>query len=269
MSWFERQTMQQSAQSVERDQARYMRAAKVPEALENLAGPYGVRRFLVRFARQGVRIRIQAVEAIGLQHGGGPPPTDPTGQRREGLAKALTRLHKNMSVGPRWDRGVIGYLRGRNGEANIMVLFDEDAEQVTLANLPPPPSHGHPLEDPSYVHLIAQHEHIMHQIHSRTTMLGGQWDVWDLDGHTLTLNYGAETRRHNCQVLGVQDNSRQRYLWQSEDALFPEAAFSERVFSCDWNAANELSLLAAARLEAEWLFVGALEDDRTLFAAVR
>lgn len=269
MGWFERQSMDRSARSVEQEHARYLRAATVPAALDALAGPYGVRRFLVRFARQGVVVRIQALDAIPLQWGGGPPPEDLSGERRRALEKALTRLQRNMALGPRWDRGVIGYLRDRDGAAQIMPLFDEDADMADLSKLPAPPPPGHPLEDPSYLRLIAQHEPKMHQIHARTAMLGGEWEDWSLEERRLELHYPDEVRRHDCQVLGVQDNTHRRFLWQTEGTLFEEPAFSERAFACDWNGANELCLLAAARLGADWLFVGDIGEGRVLFGAAR
>ena len=269
MGWFERQAMGRSAQETEKEHARYIRAAMVPEALEALAGPWGVRRFLVRFAQQGALVRVGAIESMPLQWGGGPPPEDVTGDRRAGLAQALTRLHKNMAIGPRWERGVIGYLRSRDGQIQLMVLYDEDADMADLSKLPAPEPPGHPLEDPSYPALVAQHEPKMHQIHARTSMIGGDWDVWDLDGKRLVLHYPRERRIHDCQVLGIQDTERGRFLWQTDAALFSEPAFADRAFPCDWNGANELCLLAAARLGADWLFVGDLGDGRVLFGAAR
>lgn len=268
MSWFDRQAMSRPQQEVEREHARYIRAAQLPEALDALAGPYGVRRFLIRFARQGVVVRIVAIDAVPLQWGGGPPPADPTGKLQRRVSTALTRLHKNMSLGPRWERGVIGYIRGRDRGAQIMALFDDDADMADISKLPAPPPPGHPLEAPSYHALLAQLEHKMAQIHGRTAMLGGRWDVWDLDGHELVLHYAQEQRRHRCQVLGLQDNRRGRFLWQTDEVLFAEPAFKDRAFGCDWNGANELCLLTAARLDAEWLFVGDLGDERVLFGAV-
>lgn len=267
MSWFERQSMGRSAREVEREHARYLRAAKIPAALAALAGPYGMRRFLVRFARQGAAVRIQAIDAVRLQWGGGPPPEDLSGERRRALARALTRLHKNMSVGPRWERGVIGYLRDRDGAEQIMTLFDEDADMADLSKLPAPPPPGHPLEDPSYAELIANFEHRMHPIHARTAMIGADFEVWELDGDQLVLHYPTEVRRYRCQVLGIFDAGRGRFVWQSDGALFPEPPFADKAFACDWNGANELCLLAAARLDADWLFVGDVGDGRVLFGA--
>lgn len=269
MGWFERQAMGRSAREVEREHARYFRAAKVPDALAALAGPYGVRRFLVRFARQGAAVRVQAIDAVPLQWGGGPPPEDLTGQKRQALARALTRLHKNMALGPRWERGVVGYLRDREGQEQIMPLFDEDADMADLSKLPAPQPPGHPLEDPSYGGLIANFEPRMHAVHARTAMIGGAWEVWELEEHDLVLHYPDEIRRHRCQVLGTFDAGRKRFMWQSEGALFPEPPFADRAFSCDWNGANELCLLAAARLDADWLFVGDIGDGRVLFGAAR
>ena len=53
MSWFARQAQTSTPEKVTRDQGRYLRAAGVDRALDQWAGPYGVRRFVVRFADGG------------------------------------------------------------------------------------------------------------------------------------------------------------------------------------------------------------------------
>ena len=40
----------------EQDLLRYVRASGLETALKGLCGPYGVRRFVIRFSRQGQRI---------------------------------------------------------------------------------------------------------------------------------------------------------------------------------------------------------------------
>lgn len=268
MGWFVRQTQGRGEGAFLQEQGRYLRAAGVDRALEALSGPYGVRRFLVHFAQRGAQVRVQDIESLPLQWGGGPPPPDPGEARRTELERALTRLHRNMGVGPRWERGVLGFVRDREGQSVLFPLFDEDVELADLAALPLPPPPGHPLEDPAYRSLLVAQEHRMLEIHARTHHTGG-WDVWHLSGDRLRLHYGDEQRSHRCRVLGLYQPQRSRFLWQAEPPLSsPLAAFQERSILLDWNAANELALLAVAHVQADWLFVGALEDERALFAAV-
>ncbi|MEL6341586.1 MAG: hypothetical protein AAFV53_00540 [Myxococcota bacterium] len=269
MSWFQRQGMGNNEREIAANQGRYLRAAGVDAALGALAGPFGVRRFAVRFAARNGRVQIQAIEAMPLRDGGGPPPPDPRKKHQDALAAALTKLWKNMQVGPRWSRGVIGYLRDRTDAVQIHPLFDEDADVATLERLPMPLGGGHPLESPAYQSMRNNNEHHMTRLMSRTAMIGGDWDVWELDGGQLRLHLDQEVRRHRCQVLGVLEVDPGRFTWVVDNPLFGEPdVFTEPNFSADWNAANELGLLTAARLEADWLFVGDLEDGRVLFAAV-
>ena len=268
MGWFERQLAGSNESAVLAAQGRYIRAAGVDRALEGLAGPFGVRRFLVHFAQRGARVRVLELEALPLQWGGGPPPPDPSGSRQEELERALTRLHRNMSVGPRWERGVIGFVRDRDGHSALFPLFDEDAELAELSNLPLPPPPGHPLEDPAYRALLASEEHHMLEVHARTHHTGG-WDLWQISGDRLRLSYGPEQRTHRCFALGLFMTRHGRFMWQNEQPLPGKLpAFQERSIPADWGAVHELALLATAQLRADWLFVGDLEDERVLFAAV-
>lgn len=269
MGWFERQSMGRTESEIAQTQGRYLRAARVDQALETLAGPFGVRRFVVRFAEQNGRVRVQRIEAMPLKEGGGPPPPDPRGQRQAELEKALNRLHRNMSVGPRWKRGVLGYIRDRSDAVQLFPLFDEDVDIATLEKLPLPPPPGHPLEDPAYRKMIDNHEPRMARLQARTAMIGGGWDLWELDEGRLRLHYPDEVRRHRCRALGTLQPERGRFLWAVDEPLFSAPpAFTDKSFSADWNAANELGLLTTARLDGDWLFVGDLEDGRVLFATV-
>jgi len=133
---------------VELEHGRFLRAAGVGAALDALSGAFGVRRYVVRFGESDGRVRVSGVDTVALGCGGGPPPADPKGERIAKLEKALTALHRNMSTGPRWETGAIAVLRNAENVTDILPLFDEDAAEARLADLPNPGPPGHPLETP-------------------------------------------------------------------------------------------------------------------------
>ncbi len=279
MSWFERQARGRDPEAVSKEHARYLRAAGVDRALDTLSGPYGVRRFLVHFAARGARVRVSAVDAIPLGWGGGPPPPDPTGKARAELERALTRLHANMATGPRWEQGAVGYVRDARGQATVMAVFDEDAEKASLEDLPPPPKPGHPLEEPETRALIAQWEPAMAELHARSSKVAPTWAAWEIkEDRQLFLYFGGdpdegppptETRRAPCQVLATFEPRWGRFTWRAASPLFSERLFGWDSFAATWDAANEVTLLAAARMQARWLFMQPIDDaGGVIFAAV-
>ena len=279
MSWFERQARGRDPDAVSREHGRYLRAAGVDRALEQLAGPFGVRRFLLHFEARGARVRVRAIDAIPLAWGGGPPPPDPTGGARKAVEVALTRLHLNMSTGPRWGRGAASYLRDARGDASIQLVFDDDADDASLDLLPMPPRPGHPLEVPETRALVAHWEPAMAELHAASARMGRGHDAWEIqDDRRLLLHFGGdpdegppptETRRRRCQVLGTFDPRTGLFTWRTDGPLFDEKVFGWDAFPATWAAATELALLAAARLGAAWLLVEPVgEHGMVLMAAV-
>ena len=74
MGWFERQLEGRAPEDVEKEHGRYLRAAGVDRAIDALNGPYGVRRYIIRFGENEGRVRVSDIEAVPLSCGGGPPP---------------------------------------------------------------------------------------------------------------------------------------------------------------------------------------------------
>ena len=70
--------------------AKQIQDTGVSEALDILAGPFGLRRFVVHFALVGTQVRIQGLEAVPLRIGGGPPPPDLSGEKMEALEELLS-----------------------------------------------------------------------------------------------------------------------------------------------------------------------------------
>ncbi|MBO86282.1 MAG: hypothetical protein CL927_13065 [Deltaproteobacteria bacterium] len=262
MGWFERQVGSRDAAEVNREHARYVRASKVVECLDDLAGPFGCRRFLVRFERLGGRVRIVAIDAATLSWGGGPPPSDPNHRKRDALERALNRLHANMSLGPGWNRGVFAYVRDAHGVTEVNPAFDEDSDIAQLETLPVPGPPGHPLEEKSTLDLLAIHTARMHRIVVASRGKASDWDWWEVDDDTrLTLHYeGHPSRTLKCMVLATHETHASRFTWHSPRPVGSETVFQTPTFASTFDASMEVGFLSCAALDAEWLFVQPYDD---------
>jgi len=272
MGWNRAKSGGLSAQALGQDLARYIRAARVDAALDVLAGPFGCRRFLLRFEHRGGRVRLRGLDAHPLAWGGGPPPDDRTGDATAGVEQALGRLHTNMSTGPRWERGAVAYVRDAQGRTQITAAFDHDADLMAIADLAVPGPPGHPLEDPATLDLFALHGRTMAQINAATRAIPPDWDWWEVDDDVrLTLHYDdppAPSRHHRCQVLATYESRYSRFTWHTEP-VGPAPVFASEPFASTFVAAFELGLLAASMVGAAWLMVQPYDDhDSQLMVAV-
>ena len=263
MTWFERQLNGRSPEEVDLEHGRFLRAAGVDRALHALSGTFGVRRYVVRFGESGGRVRVSQIDTVALSCGGGPPPPDAAGERISRLEKALTALHRNMSTGPKWDTGAVAVLRNSEGGTDVMPLFDEDAAEAKLEDLPNPGPPGHPLETPEYHRLLAEHEAQMASVHGETARLGREWNEWSVseDDQSLELVFDSGVRRYRCQTLATFEPGQSWFEWEVEQPLFPDDVFSWAGFLSDFDPAIELGMLATARLGADWLFVQTFDAD--------
>ncbi len=263
MSWFAQQTGGDTAAA--REQGRYLRAAGVARALDGLCGPFGVRRFVVRFRHRAGSVRVESIEAVPLQTGGGPPPADPRGTHLAALERALTALHRNMATGPRWDRGAIAVLRDAQGRTELIPAFEDDAEVVVLDDLRVPAGGGHPLESRDHQLDMERHAHDLGRVHQQTHATVMDWDWWEVDDSgQLVVHWDgppARMRSHPCTVLGTFEPRWSRWTWQTPTPLFPGPVWAAGHFPATLEAAMELGLLATARLRGQWLFVGSFGDD--------
>lgn len=273
MGWFDRQAQGLDPVSVAQEHGRYLRAAGVDTALEAIAGPYGCRRFVVRFHHRGGRVRLKGVEAVPLSWGGGPPPDDPRGTRFDKLVAALDRLHANMALGPTWDRGALAYLRDAEGRTEIIPTFDDDADAVYAADLPVPGPPGHPLEAPETRALLARAAPALGRVLSTTRGMVTDWDWWEIDDDVrLTLHWDGPPERslvHRCRVLATFEPERLRFQWRTPEPLGSALVFQSERFAATVDAAMELAMLATVEVGGAWLLAQPYDDRGSqLLAAV-
>ncbi|MAY81225.1 MAG: hypothetical protein CL930_10630 [Deltaproteobacteria bacterium] len=271
MGWFERQLNGREPEEFEKELGRYLRAAGVDKAFQRLCGPYGVRRFVIRFEKQGEQTRLTELETHALPFGGGPP--DPRGAE-EGIGAleiALDRLCRNMATGPEWTSGAVAVIRDAEDNIELLPLFDEDAANASLADLDVPGPPGHPLEGPEYKNRVASEEAGMAQIHAETSRRRGSWNGWSIgdDDRVLVLDHGNGVTRHKFQVLGTFHPDTGRYAWATNEPLFPDAVCEKESFSATLDAVMELGMLTTVRLGAQWLFLETYgEGDDIVLGAV-
>ena len=205
MGWFERHLEGRPPEELETEIGRYVRAAGVDRALIQMCGPFGVRRFVIRYAQEGDHIKLTDLETHPLPFGGGPP--DPRGAEEalQPLEAAVTRLHRNMMNAMPWSRGAVAVTRDAEDNLEIIPLFDEDADGATLADLGVPGPPGHPLEDNAYRDMIAGNEAGMASVHGQTSRRRGSWTSWDVvdQDRALILNHSSGKTRHRASSTRV------------------------------------------------------------------
>ncbi len=257
MGWFDRQLDGREPDALDDEIGRFVRAAGVDRCLHKICGPFGVRRFVIRFELKGDKVLLTDLETHPLPQGGGPP--DPRGAEEgiQPLEAAINRLYRNM-LGPLpWTRGAVAVLRDALDVFEILPLFDDDADEATLADLGVPEGPGHPLETHHYRDMVAAHEAQMEAVHAETSRRRGSWTDWSIssDDKTLVLTQGAGETRHPIRVLGTFHPSTDRFAWATDQAPFDELLYTTRSFSANLDTVMELALVTTARLGATWLFL--------------
>jgi len=262
MGWFERHLDGRDPEELETEIGRYLRAAGVDRALTQMCGPFGVRRFVIRYAMEAERVVLTDLETHPLPFGGGPP--DPRGAEEalQPLEAAITRLHRNMLTSMPWTRGAVAVIRDAEDHLDIVPLFDEDADAAQLADLDIPGPPGHPLEGMEYQQMIAGNEAGMATVHGQTSRRRGSWTGWEVpeENDALVLQHDGGSTRHRAQVLGTFHPSRLRFEWASENSLYDEPIFTTPVFSITMDVMMEFGFAVTARLGADWLFMDEYND---------
>ncbi len=260
MSWFDRSRAERSVDEAHAALDAAVANSGLLDALHRASGPYGLRRWAVRFERRGGRARLVGVDAAPLPRGGGPPASSAFDGASSSLTTALDALHRALPPGFTFERGVVGFTRGADGAPTVSLRFDEDADGFRLDELPTPRGEPHPLEDPAFVRALVAWD-------TRMAALRGRWIVargaWSLREGWLTF----DERRVRATPIATWRAG--RFVWSLDRPAGEEAPMVEPELDAPLSEAPGLVALAAAREGHDAVFQGTIEDGAQLWAGVR
>ena len=236
--------------------------AQVPEGLIRIAGPFGVRRFIIGFSISRGKVQIQRVETITLGHGGGPPSKDTT-ESRKFFGDTILALHKIFLNNMLFSKGALGFVRDANGNYSILPYFGEDSEYAQLDDLPKTQrrtsSRFHSIQN-----LRAKSQQDIQRIQSKTHSIHQDWDQWSIANNQLTLQYTYPmftTQHHRCQVLSTFSMQTKTWTWQVEEPLLSEPIFVHYSFCFLWMQLWKLGFICCAHLKCDWLLAAEVEGS--------
>ena len=265
MNWFERNKHLFTKDPFDELHA-WLHKSEVHLALNTMAGPTGVSRFMVYFRMQRGKVLIEHIDSIPLPKGGGPPKDTSTAALEE-LKRSLLHLRHAMSRFS-FEKGCVGFVRDYQNEYELLCYFDEDLEDLSLDVLPVP-KYSYPLEAPSYLKLIGDNEYQLGQIIAQSSRVVSNWEEWSIDADQLVLEFsGSPTQQHRITVLGTFSWSQFWWKWEVDQPLFLEEAYNCQEFLATWDQIMELGYLTTVRLHGDWLFVGRLDDSTVLVGVV-
>ncbi len=269
MSWFDRSRGELSTEDAWRRLGDVVEQARVGAALHVASGPYGLRRYLVRFELRGGRPRVTGLESEPLPKGGGPPTPSAFDAHVGAVEAALGQLHRRLPSPFTFERGVVGVVRGEDGEVVLSFRFDEDGDTFRLAELPMPTGATYPVEDPRYVKALAAWESRIAPVRARWVVPGRE-DTWSFEGGKLTIVGPAGVRVLAADLLAIYWPRGARFEWLVAEPVGDEPPFVEPVLTLEAGAAMELAVFAAARLRRTGVFQATIEGERgeILFAAL-
>lgn len=260
MPWFDRHVADGDEDAALTALDRAVARSRLVELLLTASGPYGLRRFGVRFELRGGRARIAGLETAPLPRGGGPPAANAFDAHARMLEGALDALHRALPAPFAFDRGVAGFVRDADGRPTLSLRFDEDADAFRLAELPMPRGEPHPLEDPAFVRALAAWD-------ARTAPLRARWTVarddWSLTNGVLV----SDGLRGRAVAIATWTDA--RFTWCLDRPAADEAPFVEPELDVPLADAGTLALFAATRLGCVGMFQGALEAGGVLFAGLK
>jgi hypothetical protein len=265
MNWFERNKNLFNADPFEELHA-WLHEAEIHTALNEMAGPTGISRFLLYFRIERGKSIIEHIDSVPLVKGGGPPKNTSDGTLAR-LKKSISSLSSIMSRFS-FQKGCLGFVRDYRNEYELLCFFDEDLEALSLEVLPVP-QYSYPLEEPVYLKHLGSNEYQLSQVISQSSRIVPDWEEWSIEKDTLLLNFTDKpTKRHNIMVLGTFLWSQFLWNWQVDEPLFSEDAYSCMEFLATWDQVMELGYLTTVRLNGNWLFVGQVDDATVLLCSV-
>ena len=264
-TWFEKNTKLFSGDPLE-TLHHWLHKAQLHLALNGMAGPTGVSRFLLYYRIDRGAVTIEKIDSIPLPKGGGLPQNT-SDDVMNNIKMSILQLQSLMSKFS-FSKGCLGFVRDFRNEYELLCFFDDDIEGISLENLPIP-EYSYPLEEPVYLKLLGSAEYQLGQVVMESSRVVSNWEEWSIEEDTLILCFpdGRKTRYH-ITVLGTFNWSTFLWKWEVKEPLFPEDAFSCPEFLATWDQAMELGYLSTVRLNASWLFIGRLDNAMVLLCSV-
>lgn len=260
MPWFDRAVAGTDPKLAYRELAGVVERAGLVAALDAASGPFGLRRFVVRFELKSGRARVTRVDTERLPAGGGPPTA--LEARAAAIESALTEVHRALSARHPFTRGAAAFLRGADGVPELSLRLDDDADRLRLADLGPPPGESHPCEHPAYLAALGDWA-------ARMEPLRASWQVHRGGG----WSFGAgrlhrDARETPATAIARWHPTQWRWEWLLAVPAADEPPMVEPEFSADLAMAMDLALYAAARLGCGGVFQGEDDTGRVVFVGL-
>lgn len=261
MSWFDRHAGEDARAFYDR-LAQAVEASGLPAAISAASGTIGLRRYVVRAEVREGRVRVLAIDGPILPKGGGPPSATAWATNVGLVEAALARLRRLLPRGVEFGELALGVLRSTEGPPELSFRFDEDAPGLRAADLPFPTGPAAPVEDPAYLRALAAWSSRIDEVRSRFAVARGRWSL--SEGR---LDEGE--RRVPAFALASWHAGQRRLSWLLPEPAGEEAPLVEPELTVDLAGAIEVVCFAAARLGADQIFQGTLENGTTVFIGLR
>ncbi len=282
MSWFDRNRGETAPREAFDALTAAFARSGLEAALQQLCGPPGLRRFVVRFQDTSRGLRVTRLESEPVKGGGGPPPPQTATSALPAVERALAGLRKALPAPFSFDRGAIGVVVDRDEKKaptlDVTLRLDEDGDAYALGTLRQPKGPGVAVEQPGYLATVSAWAEQASRVRSGWKMCRGA-QTFAIEGSRLSIHtpspYEGEdgtTESLVVTVLGTWDARNGDFVWLVEKPVGDEAPFVEPELSLTLGQVAELMALAAAKLGAMGVFQGETGGDvapRTVFAAIR
>lgn len=267
MSWFERQRGGRDPQLVFNQLAEAVRAVKATQLVDRACGKIGLRRFILRFERRGMKVRLAGILTERLRSGG-PPDSAAFDAHASALERMLEQLYQQMPQGYSFERGALLVLRDEGGPPRLSFRFDEDADQAALSELRQPRGNGNPVEEQDYLKALESWSARVGKVRANWVSAGPS-DQWSLEGGRLKLQSpGLLERSWRGEAIASWVPHTGDFSWLLAEPIGDEAPFVQASMVLDLGAVLELVAFAATRMGAHGVFQGTLQQPAGMLAFV-
>ncbi|HNC94810.1 MAG TPA: hypothetical protein PKY30_06485 [Myxococcota bacterium] len=251
MGWFDRQLAGRDPQALFTELAQLTRRLRATELIGKASGRFGLRRYIIRFERKLLRIRIVGVETEQLRNGGPPDPASFDAHAAR-IEKMLEDFAAGLPSGYRLERGALGVLRDEGGPVLVSWRMDEDADNYGLFELRNPKGQGSPVEDQGYLRALELWAGKVAPV--RSNWVSSQ-ESWTFEGGRLKV---GTDRVWRAEPLATWVPHTGDYTWLVPEPVGDEAPFLHPTLVLEMRPALDLVAFAATRRGATGVFQGTL-----------